>query len=308
VVRDLESQRGIIAKIEPFAIHHGPGIRTAIFLKGCPLKCLWCSSPHLQKRIPEILHDTGKCRKCRTCVKLCPQNAIAYDDLNTIRIDQAKCDECGLCVENCPHGALILTGKYYSVEGLLTEVEKDASLYRRSDGGVTVSGGEPAMQPGFISAFLNRCKQEHLHTAMETSGYASWRIMKSLIASLDLVYFDIKHMNDQTHRQLTGVSNQVILENIKRTVEHRPVILRIPTVPGLNDAFDNIVDTATFARSLGDHVIRIELLPFHKLAEGMYRRLDAEYSFGDLQPFDEETIGRIRDQIAYYGLNVQIGG
>jgi pyruvate formate lyase activating enzyme len=241
-------------------------------------------------------------------VGTCPKNAIDYDEQSPFKIDQMKCDGCGLCAESCPHGALTLYGKYYSVEELLAEVEKDASLYRRSDGGVTVSGGEPAMQPGFVSAFLNRCKQEHLHTAMETSGYAPWKIMKSLITSLDLVYFDIKHMTDQTHRQLTGVSNQVILENIRKTVEHRPIILRMPTVPGLNDSFDNIVDTATFARSLGDHMSHIELLPFHKLGEGMYRRLDKEYSFGDLQPFDEETVGRIRDKMAYYGLNVQIGG
>jgi len=277
-------------------------------MKGCSLKCYWCASSSLLKKTPEILHDAGKCRKCKSCTGVCPKHAIEYNDQNNIVIDQNKCDGCGLCMANCILGALTVIGKDYTVEKLLNEVEKDSLLCRQSGGGVTVSGGEPALQSDFVTAFLEMCQQRHLRTAMETGGYAPWRIMQSLIASSDLVYFHINHMNDQIHQRIMGVSNRLILENIKRTAEHCPIILRVPIVPGLNDASDNIVDTAAFAKSLGDRLMRVELLPFYGRLDGICQRFNGNDSVADLHVPEEEITGQALETIKQYGLKVQIGG
>ena len=218
--------KGLVYDLQKFAIHDGPGIRTLVYMKGCPLNCLWCSSPHTQGSKPEILHNELNCKKCGGCVEVCPIQVITFSEEGDILFDRDLCTECGECVEFCPNQALKLAGDYLTVEELFKDVNKDAPFYRRSNGGITVGGGEPTMQSDFVEAFLKRCKQNYLHTVMETCGYVKWEKLENLVKYLDLVYMDVKHMDPAAHKELTGASNELILGNIKKVSEILPLIIR----------------------------------------------------------------------------------
>ena len=300
--------KGLVYNLQRFAIHDGPGIRTLVYMKGCPIKCLWCSTPQTQQNTVEVLHIELHCKKCGRCADVCPVGAIIFSAEEGPNIDRVLCNSCGQCVEDCPNQALELLGKYMTVEELFREVDKDSPFYRRSNGGVTVGGGEPTMQHEFVAAFLKRCKQRYIHTAMETCGYVKWGHLEKLIEQLDLVYMDIKHMNTVVHKELTGVSNEIILENIRKVAAMRSLILRIPTVPGCNDSDDNILDTARFARELGDNITRIELLPYHKFGTQTYSRIGREYRLADVETPGDEHMQRLKDIIESCGVSVQIGG
>ncbi len=304
----MESLCGLVANIEPFAIHDGPGIRTVVFMKGCPLKCIWCSSPHTQNKIMEVINDTDKCGKCGACIEACPKKAVQRSEEEEIRIDRNHCDGCGVCAETCAYQALEMSGKRYTVDGLFHEIEKDIPFYRRSNGGVTVGGGEPTMQPDFVTAFLTRCKEQHIHTAMESCGLATQKIWTSIMDHLDLLYVDIKHMQEDIHQRITGASNRQILANVQMATERVPTILRIPVIPGLNDDQDNLARTAQFASNLGRNFVRIELLPLHHLGEDLYRKLGREYPLSDVHPPTEERMLDLKIYMKNFGLNVQIGG
>ena len=294
--------------MQRFAIHDGPGIRTLIYMKGCPLKCLWCSSPQTQKPSTEILHIELNCKKCGRCIEVCSNNAITLSNNEAIEIDRKLCTSCGDCVEICLNQALKLAGKDITVEELFKEVNKDSPFYRRSNGGITVGGGEPTMQHEFVTAFLKRCKQIYIHTAIETCGYVKWEYLEKLLEYLDLVYFDIKHMDPLVHKELTGVSNELILDNIKKASALRPVIIRIPVAPGYNDSDDNILTTAKFAAGLGTNLQRIEILPYHKFGTHLYDQLDMEYKLKDVEPPSEEHMERLKELIESCGIKAQIGG
>ena len=294
--------------MQRFAIHDGPGIRTLIYMKGCPLKCLWCSSPQTQRPSTEILHIELNCKKCGRCIEVCSNNAITLSNNEAIEIDRKLCTSCGDCVEICLNQALKLAGKDITVEELFKEVNKDSPFYRRSNGGITVGGGEPTMQHEFVTAFLKRCKQIYIHTAIETCGYVKWEYLEKLLEYLDLVYFDIKHMDPLVHKELTGVSNELILDNIKKASALRPVIIRIPVAPGYNDSDDNILTTAKFAAGLGTNLQRIEILPYHKFGTHLYDQLDMEYKLKDVEPPSEEHMERLKELIESCGIKAQIGG
>ena len=300
--------KGFVYDLQRFAIHDGPGIRTLVYMKGCPLKCLWCSSPQTQKSKPEILHNEINCKKCGRCVDICPVHVITFSDEDGIIINRELCTDCGECVETCPNQGLKLIGSQMTFEELFQDVNKDSPFYRRSNGGVTVGGGEPTMQLDFVTEFLKRCKQSYINTAIETCGYVKWDNMEKLLKYVDLVYIDIKHMDPIIHKELTGVSNELILENAKKISAIKPMIVRIPVIPGRNDSDDNISATARFAFDLGENLKRIDLLPYHKFGTQTYGRLGMEYKLTDVEPPGDDHMIKLKEIVESYGVKAQIGG
>lgn len=277
----IETDKGLVFRIEKYMISDGVGIRTNVFLKGCPLRCKWCFNPEGIEGRSEILVFKAKCINCGECQKACPNNAISLEE-GYPKIDRTLCDACGNCVSVCPSLALEMCGKPMTIGEILDEVRKDEVFYRRSGGGVTITGGELAAQPKFARELLLACKQE-FHTAIETSGFAPWPALKQIITLADQVFFDLKHMNSKRHKELTGVTNELILENLKRSSRAHPSITtRIPLVPGLNDSPENIRKTAKFVRALGT-VTRIELLPYVTYGSSKYEMLDLVYGLPDVQ-------------------------
>jgi pyruvate formate lyase activating enzyme len=299
---------GLVYKIQRFAVHDGPGIRTLVHMKGCPLKCVWCSSPESQGRNPQLMHILAHCTSCGTCIPSCPNEVISIDEHGVPQMAWEKCEHDGQCVDACPHQARELSGKFYTVEELYQEVAKDSPFYRRSNGGVTVGGGEPTLQHEFVDAFLQRCKKSYIHTAIETCGFVKWEFLEPLLVNLDLVYMDVKHMDSGVHREITGVPNDRILENVRKTAEMRPLVIRIPTIPGLNDTVENIMATANFAAELGDKLQRIELLPFHEFGSHTYSQIGMEYQIEEIKPPSEEHMESLRLIVESCGVTGQVGG
>ena len=306
--RGVEELKGLVYNLQRFAVHDGPGIRTLIYMKGCPLSCLWCSAPQTQKKAFEILPIETHCQKCGRCVEACPSKALTLFEEGGLTIDRKRCTCCNECVEACPNQALEFAGKVMTVEELFREVEKDSPFYRRSNGGVTVGGGEAAMQHDFVAEFLKQCRQSYIHTAIETCGFVEWEHLEKLLHHLDLVYFDVKHLDPGLHKKFTGVSNERILENARRASARRPMIVRIPIIPGHNDSYGNISATARFAAGLGENLLRIELLPYHKFGTQTYSRLGRKYELEDIEPPDDAHMRRLKMIVESCGVEAQIGG
>jgi len=265
----------MIFNIQRYAIHDGPGIRTTVFLKGCPLKCFWCQNPESQRRQPEIFLNKDDCSLCGMCVSVCPTGASSLLE-GSSTIDRNKCKGCGKCTEVCPNEARRLVGKLVTVNEVMQEVLRDRKFYQNSGGGVTLSGGEPATQPEFALALLQSCKHEGLHTILDTCGHAPWVTLEKLLKYTDLVLYDIKHVDPVKHREAMGVSNKLILENARRIAGHKAVRIRVPLVPGFNDSVEDIRAIVKFARSeLG--AVDIDLLPYNNLAGSKYARLERDY-------------------------------
>lgn len=299
---------GLIYNIQRFAVHDGPGIRTLVYMKGCPLECLWCSSPQTQKNDPELLHIETHCQKCGLCFQACQKGAIEFSEAGGPGFDRKVCDCCGSCVDACLNQALEIAGKPVSVDELFIEVDKDSAFYRRSKGGVTIGGGEPTMQHEFVSELLKKCQKKYIHTVIETCGFVKFEHLEKLLENLDLVYMDIKHMDAITHKKITGVSNRIILENARKVSAIRPLILRIPVIPGLNDSDENIHATADFAASLSNKFQRIELLPYHKFGTQTYEQLGMEYQLADTESPTDEHMQRLKSIVESCGVTAQIGG
>jgi len=302
--------KGTIVNIERFAIHDGPGIRTVIFMKGCPLRCQWCSTPESQSMSLEVGYAANKCTRCGKCVEVCPVKAVTVSASGEILTDRLLCDNCGQCVEVCPAGARTMVGREVTVAQVIEEVEKDSVFYWNSGGGVTLSGGEPTMQPRFSLEILRQCKKMGIHTAMETSGCVEWDTLSELLKYLDLVYFDIKHALSAEHERLTGKKNELILENCQKIVANYPgveLIIRIPVIPGCNDSDENILATAKFVRRL-EKVTRLEMLPYHRFGVHMYRVLLRAYPLADVESPGEERMHELAELAKSCGIKVQIGG
>lgn len=298
---------GLIYDIQRYSIHDGPGIRTVAFLKGCPLKCLWCQNPESQSAEPEIMFRPRRCIGCRECIKVCPHQAIR--DTNGVRrIERSLCDGCGRCVQACPAGASTLAGRKISVDELVAELERDRAFYEESAGGITLSGGEPLFQADFVRQVLARCRDKGLHTAVETSGYAPWAIVEQILPYTDLVLYDLKHMDTAKHAEFTGRGNEPILRNLKMiSTKMAPVIIRIPVIPGYNDSDENIESIACFVRQL-ETIREIHLLPYHKLGEPKYAMLGRKYQPAITEVPRSERLESLADHFRRYGFVVQLGG
>lgn len=278
--------KGTVFNIQKMSIHDGPGIRTTVFFKGCPLACLWCSNPESQRRELEIACFENRCVKCGYCAEVCPKQIVEKGGAFDI-LDRAQCDLCMKCVDECCTNAKKLIGEEYEEEALYEEILKDKPFYDSSGGGVTFSGGEPFMQGEFLIRLLKRCKEGGIHTAIETTGFTGTELFREALPYLDLIHFDVKLMDDEAHRRFTGVSNEKILENLAVIGEKHPnIVIRIPVIPGINDSEENIRATAACAAEHG--AASIELLPYHNLGEVKYGQLGREYALSEVKKPDHD--------------------
>ena len=290
----MSDPSGTIFDIKRFAVHDGPGIRTTVFFKGCPLRCLWCHNPESMKMERQIVFFESKCIGCGECFKRCPNGALEATPQGR-KYHRDRCTLCGTCVEYCYAEATVMQGRVVSVEEVIEEVKKDMPFYENSGGGVTLSGGEPAMQPQFCIAVLRESKKAGMHTALDTSGYVKWETFSRILEYVDLVLYDIKHMDPLKHKEYTGLSNRLILSNLRRLDKLGiPIEIRMPMIPGLNDSEGNLSATCEFLSGM-ENVERIKLLPYHRLGEGKYERLDMEYKLKDLEPPNKAQIGELAE-------------
>ena len=294
---------GVVTDIQRFSIHDGPGIRTTVFVKGCPLRCFWCHNPEALEPRPQLQYFPDRCIGCGACVDACPEAAHAIHD-GIHRFDRSRCTGCGLCVETCYARALLMAGEVKSADEIVEVVLRDTAFYETSGGGVTISGGEPLQQPRFTRAVLAACREAGVHTAIETAGHVAWDHLLTVLPETDLVMMDIKTMHTEAHRKATGVSNERILENARRVSENgTPLIIRTPIVPGVNDTVESIDAIAGFAAGLRS-LVTYELLRFHMMAGAKYAALGMACQAAELTPPDDELMARLTAAAARRGIAV----
>lgn len=295
-----------IFNIQKFSVHDGSGIRTTVFLKGCPLKCLWCHNPESQNNKKQILYDMDKCNLCGTCVKVCPQNAIKIEN-NKLTTDYDKCNHCRQCEIYCIKGARQVVGKEYTVEEVLKEVMKDKVFYEESNGGVTISGGEPLVQINFVEGLLKKLKNENIHTAVDTCGAVNFENIQIVSQYTDLFLYDIKLMDDEKHKLFTGLSNKLILDNLKKlSIIHNNINLRMIIIEGVNSDESHIEKTIHFIKDL--NIRKINLLPYHDIAKHKYKKLEIIYEDEKMSKPCDEKMEHFKEMLEREGYEVKIGG
>ena len=300
--------KGIIFDIKRYAIHDGPGIRTTVFLKGCSLRCQWCHNPEGIESKPEIVLRSTRCaEECSECISVCPQGAISKDG-NIIEIEQDKCDLCRKCEDVCVYDALEIVGAEVTVEEAVSEIERDRIFFDESGGGITFSGGEPLMQVDFLEDLLREIKKKNIHVTLDTSGYVSFEDLERISHKVDLFLYDIKIMDKEKHEKYTGVSNKLILENLRKLSEREmPVAVRIPLVSGINDDDQNIQMLAEYLRAL-KNIKQISLLAYHRGGCEKYKRLRKEKFAKTFNSPSDERIEEIRKILTDSGFSVKKGG
>ncbi len=274
----MGSSDGMLFDIQHYAVHDGPGIRTAVFFKGCPLRCVWCCNPESQALHPELRYYSCRCQACFACAGACPSRAVKRGEKGPV-LDRKPCEACRdwRCVEACPNGALARVGHRAHLEETMARIAADLPFYRNSGGGATFSGGEPFMQPRLLEDLLLRCKDLGIHTAAETCGYAPTETFLKLEPLVDLFLYDVKVMDPERHLRCTGASNELILANLRCLAERDPtkIKMRVPVVPGSTDSRENLSAAASLAAELG--IVAVELMPYHELGRDKYEGFGRTY-------------------------------
>jgi pyruvate formate lyase activating enzyme len=302
-----ESQsRGLVFSIDRNVVEDGPGIRTTLFFKGCPLRCVWCHSPQSQSKEQQLLFIENRCIGCGACVDVCPKDAQELTG-TARRILWERCDDCGECVSVCPPMALEMAGEWLTVEQIMDVVRRDTVYYRNSGGGVTFSGGEALGQPEFLAACLERCRREGIHTAVDTSGFAQWAVFEKILPHTDLFLYDLKQMDSRKHEEMTGVGNAIILDNLNRIDGRGKAIwVRIPLIPGYNDSVETLSQAAEFTRRLRN-VKKVSLLPYNEAAGAKYSFVGRKYGLEHLDGHTKEEKKDFLKIFSSVGVEVEVG-
>ena len=301
-----------VFNIQHFSIHDGPGIRVTVFLKGCPLKCLWCANPESGTASPQLMTYVSKCTACGLCISKCPEEAIsvAVENSKPVAVtDRSKCVACGICTQICPNAVREVAGQPMTVDGVLHQVLADKLFLDESGGGMTLSGGECLLHPAFSRELLRCAREAGLHTAVESCCYAPREVVDAVFPYVDLGLLDIKHMDSTRHRAYTGVPNEQILANIHHIYHDLkvPVTIRIPVIPGYNDSDDNIAATARFvAGELGGDV-HIHLLPYHRMGDAKSSALGKDRHL-DIPIPQDSRMRELKQLVESFGITAQIGG
>lgn len=296
---------GMVFNILRYTLDDGPGIRSTVFMKGCPLKCAWCSNPESQNTWPEITHRDSFCQKCLQCVGVCEEKAISVDK-NGVYIDRNLCTRCGKCVDVCVTGTLQFMGEEKSVEEVFRLVWKDIEYYKNSGGGVTISGGEALFQADFVEALLKMCRDANIHTCLDTSGYGDPNKLKRILNYTNLVYYDLKLIDPVAHQKFTGKSNDIILSNLKIVNKSDvPVVIRIPVISNVNDSDEEINGFAKLASGI-DKIDKVHLLPYHKFGMAKYKILDRSYEYTALEAPSAERLQRLKEIVESYKINCEV--
>jgi len=302
--RDSPAKRMVLS-VARMTIHNGPGLRNVIYFKGCPLRCRWCSTPESQNIAKELAVYSAKCIHCDQCVAACPLHAITVTS-QSVKVDRSICNNCGKCAEVCNSESLRLLGRPMTVEELVVEAKKDVLFYRRSGGGVVLSGGEPLLSPDFTLRLVQALREEGISVGVDTSGHVPWANIDPILPHVDFFLWDIKHMDPERHRQLTGVHNELILANARLlSQKHAPIYVRFPVIPGCNDSEDNIRATCAFAVGLSS-VVEFDLIPLHHLGKTRYESLDRPYGIANLRLVPDAVLQDMKRLVESYGLNCTI--
>lgn len=293
---------GLLFNIQKFSLHDGPGIRTVVFFKGCPLSCRWCSNPESQREKPCLLWDSAVCVRCMRCVDSCPVHALEKGCMPGPLIDRERCTGCGACVAVCPQKALSPDSRSYTIDEVVTICLQDRPFYEESGGGVTLSGGEALTQRQFAVELLQALKKEKIHTVLETTGFAPPGVFKKAVELTDMLIFDLKHYDEKRHIEGTGFHNAPILINLKNVLETgHPVLPRIPVIPGYNNSPDDARGFASLFSALG--LKQVQLLPFHQFGERKYDLLRIPYTMRGIPQLHEKDVEEFRQIISGTGIN-----
>lgn len=297
----MDDMKACIFNIQKYSIHDGPGIRTVVFFKGCPLQCSWCSNPESQNSNVQITWDKYKCIKCFHCLNACKYDSIALKE-GRINVDAHSCNSCFECIKGCPKQALTIEGKYYTVSEVLKEVLKDEVFYEESGGGVTLSGGEVLQQHAFVVELLKQLREKNIHTSCETTGYASNKVFKEFIENVDLLLFDMKHYDREKHLKGTKVYNDKIIANLATAIfKDKDVIIRIPVIPAFNDSLEDAQGFCDLLKTIGAK--KVNLLPFHQFGQKKYALINKSYALQNVTQLHEEDLISYRQIFIENGLD-----
>ena len=298
--------RGTIVDVQRYRLDDGPGTRTTVFLKGCPLRCCWCANPEAQAIHPEVmLYPEQHVTDCSACVDVCPVGGIRVET-GTVELDRESCPPgCQACASACPSDALVAVGTDVTVQEIFEMGSRDVPFYRESGGGVTVSGGEPLLQPEFAAELLRRFQSAGIHTVLDTSGFGARDVLEGLLAHTNLLLYDVKHPDSSAHSALTGAGNERILDNLEWVGETgTPLIVRYPVIPGMNDSDEVMESLVEILRRVGP--LGVELLPYHRMGAAKYAALGREYGLPELRPPSGETLESMADRLMEAGVSVRV--